>query len=335
VVDAGALTKALSSVMNFPLDDPSLLFTLALKSEDCCQMILNDGLACLIMHLDSTAFYRLSNLVQKASTSQLTVAFSAVASAMKTGTTNMNSFKFVLMLFKRLTGAAEPDFVLRQRRTFWQSLSKEISLPVIQSLVDAGIIEAILQSVVSVNDDRRTYKISCDILLVFCCNAQNLIITMPLLEAFASFQPRGPRRDCSLNVLFHCVTSLIDNDSHLPLIERSGLIRAIFSHEISDALLMQVLRMTDRNLESGRSQVFRHLVSCDLISVLVSAFKYQSKLTVSCDAIVSCLVRIMKAGDEYKRLVDEMELPQLLVPLLETEFRRTRRKKMRGGSSDN
>jgi hypothetical protein len=85
---------------------------------------------------------------------------------------------------------------------------------------------------------------------------------------------------------------------------------------------MQVQRMTERALESGRSQFFDHLVSCDLISVLVSAFNCQSKLTVSCDAIVSCLVRILKAGDEYKRLVDEMELPQLLAPLLETEFER-------------
>jgi hypothetical protein len=321
VLDAGALTKALSSLMNFPLDDPSLLLNLASGSEDYCQMILNDGLVFLMMHVDWRAFYRVSNLVQQASATQLAVAFSALASAMKTGTMNMTPFKFVLMLFKRLTGAVEPDLVLSQRGTFWRILSTEVSLTVIQSIVDAGIIEAILEAMVSV-ENQTIYELCCDILLVFCCNAQNLIITMPLLEAFASFQPRGPRRDCSLNVLFHCVTSLSDIDSHLPLIERSGLIRAIFSHEISDDLLMQVQRMTERALESGRSQFFDHLVSCDLISVLVSAFNCQSKLTVSCDAIVSCLVRIMKAGDEYKRLVDEMELPQLLAPLLETEFER-------------
>jgi hypothetical protein len=300
--------------MDFPLDDPSLLFTLAAKSDDCCQMILSDGLAFLMMHADWPSFYPLANLVKKASTTQLSVAFSAVSSAMKTGTMNINTFKFVFVLLKRLKGAAEPD--LEYRIMILHILYEETSPAVIQSLVDAGIIEAILETVVSV-DDQTIYELCCDILLVFCCNAQNLIITMPLLEAFASFQPRGPRRDCSLNVLFHCVTSLSDNDSHLPLIERSGLIRVIFSHEISDDLLMQIQKMIDRTLESGRSHFFDHLVSCDLIFVLVSAFNCQSKLTVSCDAIVSCLVSIMKAGDEYKKLVDEMELPQLLVTLLE------------------
>jgi hypothetical protein len=322
VLDAGALTKALSpSVMNIPLDDPSLLFIFSAKSEDCSQRILSDGLAFLMMHVDWTSFYPLANFVKKASATQLSVAFSAVSSAMKTGKTNINTFEFVFVLLKRLTGAAEPDLVLSKRRMLLHILSEEISLAVIQSLVDAGIIEAILETVVSV-DDQAIYELSCDILLVFCCNAQNLIITMPLLEAFTSFQPRGPRRNCSLNVLFHCVTSLSDNDSHFPLIERSGLIRVIFSHEISDDLLMQIQKMIDRTLESGRSQFFDHLVSCDLISVLVSAFNCQSKLTVSCDALVSCLVSIMKAGDEYKRLVDEMELPQLLVTLLEKECER-------------
>jgi hypothetical protein len=53
------------------------------------------------------------------------------------------------MLFRRLTGAVEPDLVLR--RSLWKSLSAEVSLTVIQSIVDAGIIEAILEAMVSLS----------------------------------------------------------------------------------------------------------------------------------------------------------------------------------------
>jgi hypothetical protein len=107
------------------------------------------------------------------------------------------------------------------------------------------------------------------------------------------------------------------SDCHLPLIERSGLIRALISHEINDDLVVQVRKMMDRALDNGWSVFFDHLVSCGLISVLVSAYKCKCKLKVISGAeVVSCLVRIMRAGEEYKRLVDEIGLPPLLVSLL-------------------
>jgi hypothetical protein len=270
-----------------------------------------------MMHVDWETCADLLELVKKASVAQLAVAFSVVSSAIKTEQAKEDTFKFLLVLFESLVGARKADLVLHQSDSFWiQDEAVDLSPAVIQSLIDAGIIEAILKSVVSV-DDRTIYQVCCDILLVFSCNAQHIVMTIPLLEAFASFDPRGPRRGCSLKVLFHCAGSLSDIDSHLPLIERSGLIQALFSHEISDGLLVQVRKMMDKALDSGRSGFFDHLVGCGLISVLVSAYKYKSRLNVVCGAeIVACLVRVMRAGEEYKRLVDEMKLPRLLVPLL-------------------
>jgi hypothetical protein len=316
VVDAGALTKIFSLTV-LPSPCSSLLRSLALRSEELCQVILSGGLGLLMMHVDWETCAGLLELVKKASVAQLAVAFSVVSSAIKTEQAKEDTFKFLLVLFESLVGARKADLVLHQSDSFWiQDEAVDLSPAVIQSLIDAGIIEAILKSVVSV-DDRTIYQVCCDILLVFSCNAQHIVMTVPLLEAFASFDPRGPRRGCSLKVLFHCVGSLSDIDSHLPLIERSGLIQAVFSQEISDGLLMQVQKMMDRALDNVRSGFFDHLVSCGLISVLVSAYKYKSRLKVVCgDEIVACLVRIMRAGEEYKRLVDEMKLPRLLVPLL-------------------
>jgi hypothetical protein len=325
IIDAGALTKALSLSMNaFPRGCSRMLFQLADVSEESRHMILSDGLVLLTLNPEWSTVYTLFKLINQLSMAQLRIGFSALASAIKSRqTNNPNIFLFGLSIVQHLTGARKPDLMIRPRMagTIWNvNGTGDISSKVIQSLIDAGVIEATLGAVLSVGD-RTNYEICCDILLAFSYNAQDLILPMGLLEAFISFHPKGARKSCSLNVLFACVVNLSSHDSHLPLIEQSGLIQMLFSHEISDDLLLQIQKLMQRTQENGRTQFFRHLVNCGLITVFVSAYKWKSKLkAVSCQAIVECLLMIMRADEEFKKILDAMKLPRLLAPLLVKGF---------------
>jgi hypothetical protein len=293
-------------------------------SEEYCQQILKyDGLILLMVNTHWRTSDSLIELIKKASHSQLLNAFTILSSVINTSQANVEIFTLVLKLFQFLDGAMKPDSVTMSQNggDDWDLKgSGGLSRDVIQTLIDSELIEATLGIVLSVGD-RTNYEICCDILLAFSYNAQDLILPMGLLEAFISFHPKGARKSCSLNVLFACVVNLSSHDSHLPLIEQSGLIQMLFSHEISDDLLLQIQKLMQRTQENGRTQFFRHLVNCGLITVFVSAYKWKSKLkAVSCQAIVECLLMIMRADEEFKKILDAMKLPRLLAPLLVKGF---------------